>query len=155
MSIPGIFAIGTVLLLAGIPLVSCSGKPPANLGVTDSELAPCPASPNCLSSDAHDSDHKTPPFQLDGMPSEVWAVAREVVAELPRARIVDETPEYLHAECRSSVFGFVDDLELHLRPSDGIIAVRSASRLGYSDFGVNQRRIEGLRTALSNRGMIR
>ncbi|MDA3903893.1 MAG: DUF1499 domain-containing protein [Desulfuromusa sp.] len=155
MSISRIFTIGTVLLLASMPLISCSGKTPSNLGVSDSELAPCPASPNCLSSDAHDSGHKTSPFQIDGDPGEAWAAAREIVAELPRTRIVNETPEYLHAECRSSVFGFVDDLELHLRPAEGIIAVRSASRLGYSDFGVNQRRIETLRTTLISRGVVR
>jgi uncharacterized protein (DUF1499 family) len=68
---------------------------------------------------------------------------------------VNETPGYLHAECRSALFGFVDDLELHLRVSEGVIAVRSASRLGYSDLGVNRRRVEILRTSLINRGMVR
>jgi len=155
MSIPKTFTIGTLLLLASIPLISCSGKTPSNLGVSDSSLAPCPASPNCLSSDAHDSAHQTLPFQIDGDPDEAWTVAREIVTELSRTRIVNETPEYLHAECRSSVFGFVDDLELHLRPSDGIIAVRSASRLGHSDFGVNQRRIETLRAALISREVVK
>ncbi|MFK5927326.1 MAG: DUF1499 domain-containing protein [Desulfuromusa sp.] len=155
MSIPRIFTIGTVLLIASMPLLSCSGKRPSNLGVSDSRLAPCPASPNCLSSDDLDSAHMTPPFQLVKPATEVWRVARELVSELPRTRIVNETSDYLHAECRSGVFGFVDDLELHLRPSKGIIAVRSASRLGYSDFGVNQRRIEKIRAALISQGLIR
>ncbi len=75
--------------------------------------------------------------------------------ELPRARIVEETEDYLHAECRSALFGFVDDLELQLRPSESIIAVRSASRLGYSDFGVNRRRVEALRESLAGRGVLR
>jgi uncharacterized protein (DUF1499 family) len=66
---------------------------------------------------------------------------------------VNETSGYLHAECRSALLGFVDDLELHLRPSEGVIAVRSASRLGYSDFGVNRRRVEVLRASLISRGM--
>ena len=64
-------------------------------------------------------------------------------------------PDYLHAECRSAVFGFVDDLELNLRPAEGIIAVRSASRLGYSDLGVNRKRIETLRTALIRQGIVK
>jgi uncharacterized protein (DUF1499 family) len=68
---------------------------------------------------------------------------------------VTETADYLHAECRSAVFGLVDDLELHLRQSEGIIAVRSASRLGYSDLGVNRRRVEGLRSSLIALGAIR
>ena len=155
MSIPRIFIIGTVLLIASMPLLSCSGKRPSNLGISDSRLAPCPASPNCLSSDDSDSAHKISPFQLMKPATEVWQTVRKLVSEMPRTRIVNETSDYLHAECRSGVFGFVDDLELHLRPSEGIIAVRSASRLGYSDFGVNQRRIETLRAALISQGMAR
>ena len=155
MSIFRIFAIGAVLLIASMPLVSCSGKRPSSLGVSDSGLAPCPSSPNCVSSDARDSTHKISPFQLDVPPTEVWRVTRKLVSELPRTRIVNETSDYLHAECRSALLGFVDDLELHLRPSEGVIAIRSAARLGYSDFGVNRRRIEVLRASLVSQGMVR
>ena len=73
---------------------------------------------------------------------------------LPRTRIVVDTADYLHAECASAVFGFVDDLELHLRRAEGIIAVRSASRLGYSDLGVNRHRIENLRALLISQGIV-
>ena len=149
------YNIGAVLLIASMLLVSCAGKRPSNLGVSNSELPPCPSSPNCVSSDARDSSHKVPPLQFDVLPTEAWRVARELVSELPRTQIVSETSGYLHAECRSALFGFVDDLELHLRPSEGAIAVRSASRLGYSDFGVNRRRVEVLRASLISRGMVR
>lgn len=154
MSIPRIFTIGTVLLLVSMPLLSCSGKRPANLGISDSKLDLCPSSPNCISSDDHDDGHKISPFQLLKPADEVWQVTRELVSKLPRTRIVTETTDYLHAECRSVLFGFVDDLELHLRPADGIIAIRSAARLGYLDFGVNRRRVESLRATLISRGMI-
>jgi len=66
-----------------------------------------------------------------------------------------ETDDYLHAECSSAFFGFVDDLELHLRPGQGTIAVRSAARLGHSDFGVNRKRVEKLRSLLTQQGVIR
>lgn len=155
MPIPRTFTLGTVLLIAGLPLLSCSGKPPANIGIADSGLAPCPSSPNCISSDDHDKDHKVAPFQLAKPSVEVWRVARELISGRPRTLIVNETSDYLHAECRSKLFGFVDDLEFHLRPATGIIAVRSAARLGYSDFGVNRRRVESLRADLINRGMVR
>jgi uncharacterized protein (DUF1499 family) len=69
--------------------------------------------------------------------------------------VVEETANYLHAECASALFGFVDDLELHLRESNNIVAIRSASRVGYSDLGVNRRRVEGLREALRARGIVR
>ena len=82
-------------------------------------------------------------------------MASELVSELPRTRIIKEGSGYLHAECQSALLGFVDDLELHLRSSEGVIAVRSASRLGYSDFGVNRRRVEALRSFFIDRGMVR
>lgn len=81
-------------------------------------------------------------------------MALSLVAELPRMTIITQDQDYLHAECRSAVFGFVDDLELHLRPDTKIIAVRSAARLGYSDFGVNHKRVEELRFNLRSRGAI-
>ena len=155
MSVLKIFIIGTVLLIASVPLLSCSDKRPSALDLSDSRLERCPSSPNCFSSDDHDSDHKIAPFQLVKPANEVWLVVRELVSELPRTRIIKESENYLHAECRSFLFGFVDDLELQLRPADGIIAARSAARSGYADFGVNRRRIESLREALISRGMVR
>ncbi|MEA1923949.1 MAG: DUF1499 domain-containing protein [Pseudomonadota bacterium] len=154
MPIPRFFAIGAMLLLVTMPLLSCTDNTPANLGISDSELTPCPKSPNCVSSDARDSKHNIPPLQLIVPPSEAFQVARELVLKLPRTRIVNETTDYLHAECRSALFGFVDDLELHLRPAEGIIAIRSAARLGYSDFGVNRRRVESLRDSLISQGVV-
>lgn len=95
------------------------------------------------------------PFLLALAPDKAWLAAREFVSGMARTRIVTETDGYLQAECRSFLFGFVDDLELHLRPLAGIIAVRSASRLGYSDLGVNRRRIENLRESLMKRGVLK
>jgi uncharacterized protein (DUF1499 family) len=146
--------LGLAVVLASLFLAACTGNSPANLGVSDSGLAPCPSSPNCVSSDAQDNDHHVAPLQLAAPAAEAWQAARDQVAELPRTRIVSETPGYLHAECRSALLGFIDDLELNLRTSAGIIAVRSASRLGYSDFGVNRNRIEALRASLLNRGIV-
>jgi len=108
-----------------------------------------------MSSDAGDAAHSTLPFELSGRATEDWRSVRLAVIGLPRTRIVTETDDYIHAECSSAVFGFVDDLELHLRPSENLIAVRSASRLGHSDFGVNRRRVEKLRSLLRQRGVIR
>jgi uncharacterized protein (DUF1499 family) len=150
-----ILCIGAIALVVSISIFSCAGKRPANLGVSAAGLAPCPASPNCVSSDASDSEHGVAPLRLAVAPERAWQRAREAVSELPRTRIVKETPDYLHAECRSLLFGFVDDLELHLRPEEEIIAIRSASRLGHSDLGVNRRRVEGLRASLMNRGVLR
>ena len=138
-----------------MPLLRLSGRRPRNLGVRDGRLARCPSSPNCVCSDAEDAGHRVAPLELSMPAAEAWPLIRDAVAELPRTRIAAETAEYLHAECGSALLGFVDDLELHLRPEAGIAAVRSASRLGYSDLGVNRRRVEDLRTALHALGVVR
>ena len=138
-----------------MPLFSCSGTRPANLGIKDGRLSVCPASPNCVSSDAADGAHAVAPFQLVVSPLDGWRAVRKIIEELPRTKIISSTDDYLYAECSSAVFGFVDDLELHLRPADKLIAVRSASRLGHSDFGVNRKRVEQLRSLLINQGAVR
>ncbi len=146
---------GRLALLLLMTVFACAGRRPEHLGVREARLAPCPSSPNCVSSDAEDAGHRVEPFALAVPAPDAWRAAREVVAELPRTGIVEETDEYLHAECRSRVFGFVDDLELHLRGEQGVIAVRSASRVGYGDLGVNRKRVESLRAALRDRGAVR
>jgi uncharacterized protein (DUF1499 family) len=136
-------------------LLSCAGKRPANLGVSDARLAPCPGSPNCVSSDAGDEAHTVEPLALAVPAEEAWPRVREALAALPRTRVVTDESGYLHAECTSLLMGFVDDLELHLRADDRVIAVRSASRVGHSDIGVNRRRVEDLRDRLRAAGVVR
>jgi uncharacterized protein (DUF1499 family) len=138
-----------------MPLFSIRGTRPSNLGVHDGRLAECPSSPNCVASDAGDDAHAVAPFRISAPAAHVWEAVRENVAALPRTTVVVDTGEYLHAECSSALLGFVDDLELHLRPVDGIIAVRSASRVGYSDLGVNAGRVEDLRHSLELAGVIK
>ena len=138
-----------------MPLFSCSGTRPTNLGVRDGRLTGCPTSPNCVSSDAVDGAHAIAPLQLMVAPPDGWRAVRKIIEELPRTKIISSTDDYLHAECSSAVFGFVDDLELHLRPAENLIAVRSASRLGHSDFGVNRKRVEQLRALLIKQGVMR
>ena len=138
-----------------MPLFSCSGTRPADLGVKDGRLRPCPASPNCVSSDAPDPAHSVAPFQLVVPSTDGWRAVRAAIDGLPRTKIITSTDDYLHAECSSAVFGFVDDLELHLRPAENVIAVRSASRLGRSDFGVNRKRVERMRATVIKQRVLR
>lgn len=124
------------------------------LGVHNAKLAACPASPNCVSSDAEDVEHQIEPLRLAVSGKDVWKNIQAVVASMPRTKIITLENNYLHAECRSKFFGFIDDLELHLRQEEGVIAVRSAARLGYLDFGVNLKRVEALRSSLIKKGVI-
>lgn len=134
------------MLLAATLLAGCAGTPPSELGVHDGALAPCPESPNCVSSRAADADHRVDPLRYEGAADQAWARAQQAVETLPRTRIVTTDDEYLHAESRSRVFGFVDDLELLLDTPAQAIQVRSAARTGYYDFGVNRERVETLRS---------
>jgi uncharacterized protein (DUF1499 family) len=124
------------------------------LGIHNEKLAVCPSAPNCVSSDAADSKHRIEPFRLLVPAEKAWREVQTRAAALPGAKVATAESHYLHVECRSKIFGFFDDLELHLRPQAGIIAVRSAARRGYFDFGVNRRRVEQLRSVLSARGAL-
>jgi uncharacterized protein (DUF1499 family) len=108
-----------------------------------------------VSSDAADDAHAVAPYRLVVPPGGAWRALRIAIERLPRTKIISATDDYIHVECSSLVFGFVDDLEAHLRPADNLIAVRSAARLGYSDFGVNRKRVERLRSLLAEQGAAR
>lgn len=108
-------------------------------------MAACPTTPNCVSSLAADPEHAVKPLDFAGDSRRAWSRLHEVVGNLPRTEVVVEEPNYLAAECTSRLFDFVDDLEFSLDAESGHIQVRSASRVGYSDLGVNRRRVERIR----------
>ena len=117
------------------------------------DFPPCPTSPNCVSTEAADSRHAVAPLFL--VRDDAWPEIRTLVLGLPRTTLAEEGENFLHAECRSALAKFVDDLTVELRVAQGTLALRSASRTGYYDFGVNRRRIETLRAALQARGIVR
>ena len=127
----------------------------ANPQARESAIGGCPSTPNCVSSVETDDGHYTYPFALAIDAADGWRRILETVAQLARTTVVRESGYYVHAESRSRFFGFVDDLELELDESTGIVEVRSASRVGYSDLGVNRKRVERLRKALLDQGIIR
>lgn len=149
-----ILAMMNTLIVLGL-FGGCSGTKPASIGVVDNQLADCPDSPNCISSTATDQEHSVPPLQLVGEPADLWPELVRLVSGMGRISIVTQTDTYLHAESRSRIFRFVDDLELLLNPDTGQVHIRSASRLGYSDLGVNRRRYQTLQRLLSENGIIR
>lgn len=150
-----VWSIQRCCLVVSLLLVIGMSKSAMTEEMSTPSMPPCPESPNCVSSDAKDDVHKINPFLLEMPAPKGWKILRELVLALPRTRIVKETDAILQVECRSLIFRFVDDLELHLDVSQGIVSVRSASRSGHSDFGVNRRRIESLRDSLSRRKVLR
>lgn len=125
--------------------LGCAGERPANLGIIDGRLAPCPDSPNCVSSQSADESHRIEPLRYIGSADSVRQNLRKLVESMPRTKIVTQTDSYIHAEFTIALMGFVDDVEFHFDDENKIIHVRSASRVGHSDFGVNRRRVEKIR----------
>jgi uncharacterized protein (DUF1499 family) len=143
----------TVVLLGLVTLIciyftilSFLATRPENLGIgADGRLAPCPIKPNCVSSYAPDPEHNIPPYTFTDQPAAAWQRLKEIVKADPFATVIIEDDKYLYAEFRSLIFRFVDDVEWQLDPASHQIQIRSASRAGYSDLGVNRSRLESIR----------
>lgn len=125
-----------------------AGKRPNNLGVRDGKLAPCPSTPNCVCSQSEDAGHKIEPLTYKSTPEVAFTQLKQAIASQPRTKIITESPNYLYAEFTSAIMKFVDDVEFYLDEDAKVIHVRSASRLGQSDLGVNRKRIETIRAKL-------
>lgn len=131
--------------MAGLlTLLGCAGKRPDNLGVQDGQLASCPDSPNCVSSFEDRESHGIAPISAS------LAQVRQAIENMEGAQIISEGDGYLHAEFTTKLMGYVDDVEILESANEGICHVRSASRLGYSDMGVNRKRVEAIRESVAN-----
>lgn len=133
------------------------GKVPTDLGVHQGKLKPPSATANSVSSQAAlYPDHPQrryadiAPLAVRGDGPATLARLQHVVAAMPGARIVDSTPDYLYAQYTTSIMRFVDDVEFWYDPKAQAIQVRSASRVGESDLGVNRKRVEAVRQALAD-----
>ncbi len=121
---------------------------------SEKKLPPCRDSPNCVSSQAEDAKHFIEPFKISGSPEKAWKALKEALNSQSRMVITHETADSLHAEATSLVFQFVDDINVILDTDTNLIHLRSASRVGHSDFGVNRKRIEALRLQLQKAHVI-
>ena len=137
-----------IILSSSILFLGCSGTVP-QLGIEAGELKKCPESPNCVNSQAKDEEHSIEPIVLLGSPQEVKNVLESSINSFDNSKITFSDSSYIRAEFTSSIFRFVDDVEFYF-PSEGegetTVHLRSASRLGHSDLGVNRERIEKIRT---------
>ena len=138
--------MGCLLATDGSIAAMFNWRRPTNLGVKDGRLAPCKPSPNCVSSQADPSDreHYIAPLAFRGSVQEL----RRAVESMARARVIRAERNYLYAEFRTKLMRYVDDVELYHDEKQGLVHVRSASRLGRRDFGVNRNRVEALRALI-------
>lgn len=135
-----------------LALFSFAGTRPQNLGTQDGKLTNCPSTPNCVNSQTADAAHTIAPLQYTSAPEKAFADLKQTIQALPRTKIITANDQYLYAEFTSQIMGFVDDVEFYLDKNAGVIHVRSASRLGESDLGVNRQRIESIRASLKTLG---
>jgi uncharacterized protein (DUF1499 family) len=149
MTPPGKFSILVWLTAAAAVHGLGSGGGAQDQRRTPPRIAPCPDSPNCVSSLSSDPRHAVEPIAFSGPASEARRKLLGVVRSMPRAEIVQEEGGYLHVAFRSALFRFVDDAEFLIDEARSLIQVRSASRAGYWDLGVNRRRIEEIRRLLA------
>ncbi|MEM9502833.1 MAG: DUF1499 domain-containing protein [Cyanobacteria bacterium P01_E01_bin.43] len=127
------------------------GTRPSDIGVKEGQLKACPKSPNCVVSQGDtDAEHAIAPFSYTGDTAAAMTTLRQVIEAQDGSEVIEQTDTYLYAEFTSKLMGYVDDVEFYL-PADaaGTVHVRSASRLGQSDLGVNRKRIEAIRSAFS------
>ncbi len=126
-----------------------SGSRPDAIGLHNNKLSGCPATPNCVSSQDSDDQHQIDALPWAGEPAAAIAALKKILRSQERVKLISSTNNYLYAEYTSRWFGFVDDVEFHVNPTTQTIEVRSGSRLGESDLGVNRTRIEAIRKTLA------
>jgi len=123
--------------------------------MSDPQLKECPDSPNCVSTQTQQEDKKMDPIPFELDLQEIKKVIKDVVKSLPRTNLESESSHYLHYTFKSKIFGFTDDVEFLIDAEKKLIHYRSASRTGYSDMGVNKKRMieieKGIKNALKNR----
>ena len=138
------------IIFGTLVLCACSQKT-ASHSLDDMD---CPSSPNCVSSLATESKRQIDPFHLKKDYADNWEKMKTELSNMPRTQIIKSSEKIIHAECKSRIFRFTDDLVLILAPLTGRVDIRSASRVGYSDLGVNHKRIKNLRTHLKKKNII-
>lgn len=134
-----------VMLFSMVFFVACSGGA-KGLGVRDGKLSPCPGSPNCVVSQGTGGSHYVDPIEYAGTRDEAFEKLKNIILSQKQAKIIKETDDYMHVEYRSKLFRFVDDVEFYFPENASVIHMRSASRVGYSDLGVNRKRMEDIRS---------
>ncbi|MFB1034279.1 MAG: DUF1499 domain-containing protein [Sinobacterium sp.] len=136
-----------LVLLSLTFLMGCSATFP-KLGIMNDELISCPNKPNCVSSQATDTEHYIQPIHFTGTPQDAQDRLLQILNVLERTNIIVVQENYIRVEFTSKIFQFIDDVEFYFPATNTehiIIHFRSASRIGYSDLGANQKRIEQIR----------
>lgn len=123
---------------------------PENQNQAPEQLESCPGSPNCVCSTDTDPAHQIAPLKIAGDSEQAWQTLLEVLRADGSITIITATERYIRAEAKTRLLRFTDDVEFLLNLEQGVIDIRSASRIGYSDLGKNRKRLEGIRSAMGS-----
>ena len=145
-----LIAAAVALGLGLFVYLSIDSRKVRETGLLNGKLRPCPGTPNCVVSEGSGQDSYTEPLTFSGEPGAAWEHAKEALTGLG-GRIEKDTGDYVWATFRSRIWRFVDDTELRLDAAGKVIHVRSASRVGKGDLGVNRKRVERLRSLFKTR----
>ncbi|MDZ7661673.1 DUF1499 domain-containing protein [Thiohalophilus sp.] len=147
---PYIYSLAALIVVVGAILVALSiaSRKQPELGLVDGRLPPCPASPNCVCSEYPSNDAYIKPLGYNGSPENALARLKQVIGDTG-GEVIGEEADYLHAVYQTPWLRFIDDVELRLDKHQQVIHVRSASRVGRSDFGANRKRVETIRAAFN------
>lgn len=138
-----------LILTFSMICLSFMSKRPENLGVQNGRLNNCPETPNCVCSFEDKTDkHFIEPFAYSAAEKDVTARLKEILNGMPRTKIVEQSENYISAECTSLLFRFTDDLEFYIDSEKKLLHFRSASRIGHSDLGVNRKRLDSIKEKL-------
>lgn len=145
-----ILIVPFTILTTAVLLTACAGQVPSDLGLLNgAELRPCPDKPNCVQTyDPADEGHFMLPLNVKSTEVETQRAISNAIMKTGGKIITEKalapSGTYIHAEYESDWLKFVDDVEVVIK--GGSIHIRSASRLGYSDMGVNAGRMEKIKT---------
>lgn len=115
------------------------------------QLKECPASPNCVATQTRQADKQRPALVFSGSVEQARIQLKTLIGSLPRTHLVSEEPAYLHYTFTTRPLPFLDDVEFLFDAANGLIHYRSASRIGYTDLGVNSRRMQKIATLWEGR----
>ena len=136
-----------LFLIMVVIMINCNGTRPENLGVREGKLLECPDKPNCVCSQAKkDDSHFIEPIQYKDDLKTSQNKLLKIISSMERTTLVTRKENYLHVEFKSFLFRFVDDTEFYFDDLEKVIHVRSASRVGKGDLGVNRKRVEKIRS---------
>jgi uncharacterized protein (DUF1499 family) len=138
-----------LILAVLFTVLSCTSSAP-KVQLVNGRLRACPSSPNCVSSESDSASSRVEPLTFKVPPEKAWSDLKKTIREM-EGKIQEEHDGYLWTTFTTRLFRFVDDVEFRMVSADRMIHVRSGSRVGYSDLGVNRKRVEKLRTLFNQK----